>query len=108
MRIMLDSAATPLLPISMLSSPVVRLAPALAPNAMLPLPVVFKSAASPMAVLASPMMLLESELLPKALLLNPVVFRTSAKVPTALLKLPSPSFAPPVLLNSASTPTAVF
>ena len=42
MRIMLDSPATPLLPISMLLSPVVRLTPAFAPNAMLPLPVVLR------------------------------------------------------------------
>ena len=40
MRIMLDSPATPRLPISMLLSPVVRLGPAAAPKAVLPLPLV--------------------------------------------------------------------
>ena len=55
----LDSPATPRLPISMLLSPVVRLKPALAPNAILLLPVVLLwSALGPLAVLSLPVVLL--------------------------------------------------
>src|SRR6266566_2069111 len=44
MRMVLASAATPLLPISILLLPVVRFKPALTPNAMLIAPVLFLSA----------------------------------------------------------------
>jgi hypothetical protein len=58
MRIMLDSPATPRLPISMLLSPVVRLSPAFAPNAMLPLPVaLLKRVWKPTAVFEFPVTL---------------------------------------------------
>ena len=64
-RIVLVSAATPALPISILPSPIVRLPPALMPKAMLELPVVLRrSAARPMAVLLLPTVLLESALTP--------------------------------------------
>ena len=58
MRIMLDSPATPLLPISMLLSPVVRLLPASAPKAVLLLPLMLLwSATLPMAVFELPVKL---------------------------------------------------
>jgi hypothetical protein len=72
MRIMLDSAATPILPISMLLSPVV-LTPAFAPNAMLPLPMVLlKSAESPMAVLPEAIVLVNRANTPLAVFWLPV------------------------------------
>ena len=102
MRIMLDSPATPLLPISMLLSPVVRLTPAFAPNAMLPLPVMlFESAESPMAVLLSPVVLLNRANAPLAVLKSPVTLISSAAVPVAVL------FVPMMLNKSAAVPMAV-
>ncbi len=55
MRVVLDSPATPTLPISILLLPVVRSAPAKGPNAMFLLPMVLlKSARKPLAVLPLP------------------------------------------------------
>ena len=79
MRIMLDSPATPILPISMLLSPVVRLSPASAPKAMLPLPVLFKSALVPIAVFVLPVSLAKSALKPTPVLKPPVVLVKTAQ-----------------------------
>ena len=69
MRMVLDSAAAPALPISMLLLPVVRLNPALRPSPMLLLPVVLKaSALSPAAVLKLPVVLCSSACSPSAVL----------------------------------------
>ena len=51
-----DSPATPGLPISILSLPVVRLVPALSPKAMLLLPMVLLERTTPMAVLLLPVL----------------------------------------------------
>ena len=74
---------------------------ALAPMAVLPLPVFEESALYPMAVLSLPVRLKESALYPMAVLLFPVLLKISAKSPLAVLPLPV------VLLPSASTPLAV-
>src|SRR5262249_54389578 len=101
-RIVSDSPAMPRLPMSMLFSPVLRLAPADAPTAMLLLPVVFlERAAAPTAVLSSPSLLNNSAAAPLAVLLFPALKRT-APAPVAVLKPPS------VLLKSENQPTAVF
>ena len=64
---------------SMLSLPVVRLAPALLPNARLNDPVVlFWRAAPPTAMLSWPVVFKKSEMLPVALFLDPVVLLNSA------------------------------
>ena len=102
MRITLDSPATPILPISMLLSPVVRLRPASAPKAVLPLPVLFKSALIPMAVFVLPVSLAKSALKPTPVLKPPVVLVKTAATPMAVLTSPS------VLLKSELAPVAVF
>ena len=119
MRMVLASAATPALPISILLLPVVRLLPALAPKAMLELPVVLrsmelmpratfrlpvvleKSALTPTPALLMPMVLLLSACRPSAVLFLPMVLLKSALKPVAVL------FMPVVLLTSASKPLAV-
>jgi hypothetical protein len=73
MRMVLESPATPLSPISILSLPTVILMPASLPNARLPRPVVLKSALKPQAVLPKPMVLLSSASKPVAVLPMPVV-----------------------------------
>src|SRR5262245_40681153 len=89
MRIVLDSPATPGLPISILLLPVVRFRPHPWPNAMLSPPVVlFTSALQPMAVLLPPVVLRKSALIPLAVLLPPVVLKPSASKPVAVLPLP--------------------
>jgi len=60
-RMVLDSPATPGLPMSMLLLPVVRFIPALTPTAMLFEPVLlFRSASEPTAVLVLPAVLYKS------------------------------------------------
>ena len=62
MRIVLASAGAPLLPMSILLSPVVRSPPAKLPNPMLLLPVVLlRSASKPVAVLPLPVLFLAVE-----------------------------------------------
>src|SRR5438309_2097507 len=70
MRIVLLSAATPVLPMSILLSPVERFFPAPLPTAMLDEPVVLLSSAStPVAVLSIPVVRLDRALLPSIALL---------------------------------------
>ena len=69
----------------MLLSPVVRLIPAFAPNAMLPLPVMLNRANAPLAVLLMPVELSSRAATPTAVLSAPVIFNKSAAVPTAVL-----------------------
>jgi len=71
-RMVLDSPATPLFPISMLLSPVVRLDPACAPIAVLLLPVVLAFNAS----------------VPKPAFPVPVMVKLPALIPTNVLFVP--------------------
>src|SRR5205085_2026157 len=88
-RILLDSAATPGAPISMLLFPVVRLLPALLPRAILFAPVVLlKSAKRPVAVLSLPVVLPTSAPLPSAVFWAPVVLRDNADAPVEALAKP--------------------
>src|SRR6266478_1244978 len=95
------SSATPSLPISILSSPVVRRSPAANPNAMLLKPVVLLlSASAPMAVLTPPVVFSKSAKNPVAVFSAPLSLKTSASVPTATFCEPT------VLSNNAAAPTA--
>src|SRR6266508_1730510 len=100
MRMVLASAVTPVLPISILLSPVVRLLPALTPNAILLLPVVLKSAPLPLAVLKLPVVLWKSAPAPVAVFASAVLTR-SVPAPRPVQKLPS------VRLRTENIPTAV-
>src|SRR5882672_11484776 len=97
-RMVLDSPAIPVLPMSILLLPVVRLDPARVPSAMLLPPVVLDSRAlTPLAVLLLPVVFLKSALPPLAVLLNPLVLKWSANTPLAvfwtplIVKLPAPT-----------------
>src|SRR6266581_7087423 len=81
MRMYWDSPALPLLPISMLLLPVVRLVPAESPKAMLLLPVVLLSALNPKHVLLLPFVLKKRAPLPIAVLLLPKPLRPMAGGP---------------------------
>src|SRR5882724_4724984 len=100
-RVVLASAATPALPISILLLPIVRLPPALAPKAMLELPVVLRSRElTPRATLRLPAVLEKRALTPKPALFLPAVLLLSACKPSAVLLLPV------LLLKSALKPLA--
>ena len=88
MRMVLNSPATPILPISILSLPVVRVAPAELPTAILLLPVVLlESARAPMAVLKLPVVLFKSVSKPMAVLSRPLALLISALSPRTVLLL---------------------
>src|SRR5439155_1756008 len=89
-------------PLAVLLSPLVFLTSAAKPLAVLKLPVVFKSSASsPLAVLPKPMLLCWSAKTPVAVLNSPVVLLRSALKPVAVLP------PPVVLLKRAWKPLAV-
>jgi hypothetical protein len=71
-RMVFDSAATPVLPMSMLPDPMVRLNPASLPTAMLSSPLLLVRAPPPKAVLALLVVLLTRALAPTAVLSVPV------------------------------------
>ena len=87
-RIVLDSAETPRLPISILLSPTTRSLPASNPRAMLLLPIELKSALVPSAVLLLPLTLLTRAPNPVAVFCVPVIRLNREKLPEAVLKNP--------------------
>ena len=117
MRMVLASAATPWLPISILLSPVVRFRPAPRPKPMLLVPVVLlKSACKTVGrvVIAlgvvqegpAPVATLES----RSCFVRARLYRWPLKLPTVLFKSaaePVAVLSRPVLFKSASQPTAV-
>src|SRR6476620_11748837 len=98
-----DSSATPMLEMSMLLEPVVRLPPAKWPTATFPVPVVLESSAChPRLELLLPVELNLETSSPTAAFSLPVVLKASANWPNAALRLPV------VLLVRADSPNAEF